>query len=164
MTENIVVVTTKVEEEVPFTVLQHTSLVDADFAEALEAVPEGWLSINDAALAVEFLPQYVRTLVRKNKVAAVKVPLGGLSKWYIDVESIRSRKRIGRTGIRKYILRVDSIHEGTVRAALDGLDVDYTMVFAYIPKVDRASAEPEVVDEPEVVEIADSDASDFDFD
>jgi len=80
--------------------------------------------------------QYTRRLVLEDKLEARKVAFRGYSKWMVSIDSIDeyNEKIRVRHDNRRYVLRVNPKHEEAIREALDVLDIEYTLEFAYTKK------------------------------
>jgi hypothetical protein len=94
--------------------------------------PEGWVSLNEATAIAGFsASQYMRRLAITGKVRAVKLAEGGITKWYIDPDSVTdykaTPKSFNRKGLRRYVLKIDAANEDAVRDALDDMGVEYLL-------------------------------------
>jgi hypothetical protein len=144
---------------------------------------EGWLNINDAGKFLGYsYTQYVRTLIKKGKLHAVKIRKGKKPMWLIDPKSLEaykaSRGTRTRSGMRRYLVRVDSTRfsEQSIINALveafghplnDAGDAVWTVEPAYKPsakgkKADAGPVELTVIEEliPEAFK-ADEDVEDL---
>ena len=80
---------------------------------------------------------YVRQLLHAGRIEGVKAKCKGYTKWFIDpvsVEYYQSHKAT-RTGLRRYLLRINAADESVVSEALNALGIEYTLEISYKKKV-----------------------------
>lgn len=97
-----------------------------------QELAKSYVDLKSATQELNFkFDMYTRRLLLEGKLIGVKIQRKGFSKWYVERASIEAYASKARSGMRRYILRIDSENEEQVREALSKLKIEYQLELNY---------------------------------